>query len=122
MTTDYEQIDFFSDGSLNEDPYPYFEHLRSQCPVTPIGQHGVLAVTGWDETIDIYRDTETFSSCNSVVGPFAMFPVPLEGHDISAIIDEYRDQLPMHEHMVTMDPPQHTRERGRRQCRARQRV
>src|ERR1043165_8318418 len=24
----------------------------------------------------------------------------------------YRDQLPMHEHMVTMDPPDHTRERA----------
>src|SRR5262249_44353845 len=48
----------------------------------------------------------------SVVGPFAMFPVPLEGHDISGLIEEHRDQLPMHEHMVTMDPPQHTRERG----------
>lgn len=112
MTTDFEQVDFFSDESLNEDPYPYFEHLRSQCPVTPLAHHGVLAVTGYDEASEIYRDPDTFSSCNSVVGPFATFPVPLEGDDIGAIIEQYRDQLPMHEHMVTMDPPQHTQERG----------
>src|SRR4051794_15356852 len=62
--------------------------------------------------MDVYRDTETFSSCNSVVGPFAAFPVPLEGDDVSDIVDRYRDQLPMHEHMVTMDPPSHTQERA----------
>ena len=32
--------------------------------------------------------------------------------DVGDIIDRYRDQLPMHEHMVTMDPPAHTRERA----------
>ena len=69
-------------------------------------------MTGYDETIEVYRDNETFSSCNSVIGPFATFPVPLEGDDVSDIVDRYRDQLPMHEHMVTMDPPDHTRERA----------
>ena len=110
--TDYEQVDFFSDPSLNEDPYPYFDHLRSQCPVLHTGNMGVVAVSGYDEASEIYRDLETFSSCNSVIGPFATFPVPLQGDDVSEIIDRYRDQLPMNEHMVTMDPPSHTRERA----------
>lgn len=112
MTSDFDQVDFFSDQSLLEDPYPYFEHLRSQCPVTPLPHHGVVAVSGYEEATDVYRDVETFSSCNSVIGPFAAFPVPLEGDDISEIIERYRDQLPMNEHMVTMDPPEHTRERA----------
>lgn len=107
-----ESIDFFADQSLVEDPYPYFEALRSQCPVLPLPHLGIVAVTGYDEASEVYRDPYTFSSCNSVIGPFATFPVPLEGDDVSAIIDEYRDQLPMAEHMVTMDPPQHTRERA----------
>jgi cytochrome P450 len=109
---DFERIDFFSDPSLLEDPYPYFDHLRSKCPVTPLAHHGVLAVSGYDEATDVYRDADTFSSCNSVVGPFATFPVPLEGDDVSEIIERHRHQLPMHEHMVTMDPPGHTRERA----------
>ena len=109
---DVESVDYFGDESLVEDPYPYFEQLRSVCPVLPIRHHGVVAVTGYDETIEIYRDRETFSSCNSVVGPFATFPVPLEGDDVGEIIDRNRDQLPMNEHMVTMDPPAHTRERA----------
>lgn len=112
MSTDYEQVDFFSDASLLEDPYPYYEHLRAACPVTHLPVHGVVAVTGYDEAIEVYRDPETFSSCNSVVGPFATFPVPLEGDDISETIERHRDRLPMYEHMVTMDPPEHTRQRG----------
>ena len=112
MTGDLENLDFFTDPSLLDDPYPYFEELRAKCPVTSIPHHGVVAVSGWDEATQIYRDVDTFSSCNSVIGPFAMFPVPLEGDDISEIIERYRDQLPMNEHMVTMDPPEHTRQRA----------
>ncbi len=108
----YDSVDFFTDQSLIEDPYPYFDHLRAQCPVLPTEHYGVVAVSGYDEASDIYRDVETFSSCNSVIGPFATFPVPLEGDDVGGIIDRYRDQLPMSEHMVTMDPPAHTRERA----------
>ncbi|MCU1456544.1 MAG: cytochrome [Actinomycetia bacterium] len=112
MDADLDQVDFFSDASLNEDPYPYFEHLRAKCPVTPLAHHGVLAVSGYDEATEVYRDLETFSSCNSVVGPFATFPVPLVGDDVADIIERYRGQLPMNEHMVTMDPPTHTQERA----------
>src|SRR3954452_20476233 len=110
--SDWTTIDFFNDESLVEDPYPYFDDLRSQCPVLPLPHLGVVAVTGYEEIHEVYRNTDSFSSCNSVVGPYATFPVPLEGDDVSEIVAQYRDQLPMHEHMVTMDPPDHTRERG----------
>ncbi len=109
---DWETIDFFTDESLVEDPYAYFDELRSAGPVLPLPHLGVVAVTGYDEVNEVYHDPDTFSSCNSVVGPYAMFPVPLEGDDVSDVVDRYRDQLPMHEHMVTMDPPDHTRERA----------
>jgi cytochrome P450 len=110
--SDWREIDFFTDQSLVEDPYPYFDDLRAVCPVLALDHLGVVAVTGYDEIADIYRDPSTFSSCNSVVGPYAAFPVPMEGDDVSALIAAHRDQLPMHEHMVTMDPPDHTRERA----------
>jgi cytochrome P450 len=112
VPNDWENIDYFGDEALVEDPYPYFEALRSACPVLPLPHLGVVAVTGYDEATQIYRDVDTFSSCNSVIGPFVTFPVPLEGDDVGATIDQYRDQLPMNEHMVTMDPPDHTRERA----------
>ena len=109
---DWTAIDYFNDTSLVEDPYPYFDELARQCPVLPLPHLGVVAVSGYDEANDVYRDTDSFSSCNSVIGPFATFPVPLEGDDITDVVARYRDQLPMHEHMVTMDPPDHTRERA----------
>jgi cytochrome P450 len=110
--SNYESVDFFTDESLLEDPYPYFEHLRSKCPVVATPHYGVVAVSGYDEATEIYRNHDTFSSCNSVVGPFAAFPEPLEGDDVSEIIDRNRDQLPMNEHMVTMDASMHARERA----------
>ena len=109
---DYDTVDFFADESLVEDPYPYYEHLRGTCPVLPTAHHGVVAVSGYEEASEIYLNPESFSSCNSVIGPFATFPVPLEGDDIGPIIERHRDQLPMFEHMVTMDAPEHTRERS----------
>ena len=112
MLSDWTTTDFFNDESLLENPYPYFEQLRSECPVLPLPHLGVVAVTGYEEIHEVYRDTDCFSSCNSVVGPFASFPVPLEGDDVSDIVAQHRRQLPMHEHMVTMDPPDHTRERS----------
>ena len=80
----FEKIDYFTDPSLVEDPYPYYEYLRSQGPVVKLPNlHGVVAVSGYDEAAEVYRDPDTFSSCNSVIGPFAAFPVRLEGDDIS---------------------------------------
>jgi cytochrome P450 len=109
---DWQTTDFFTDQALVEDPYPYFDELREQCPVLPLPHLGVVAVTGYDEACDVYRDTDTYSSCISVVGPFAQFSDPVEGDDLHAFVAEHRHQLPMHEHMVTMDPPDHTRERA----------
>ena len=83
----WETIDFFTDASLLDDPYPYFEELRAECPVLALPHHGVVAVTGYEEAGEVYRDVETFSSCNSVIGPFATFPVPLEGDDVGHIIE-----------------------------------
>ena len=61
---------------------------------------------GYDEAIAVYHDTATFSNCNAVSGPFAPFPVPLEGDDISEIIEQHRDELPFSDQLPTFDPPQ----------------
>ncbi len=79
MADGLTELDFFRDPQLVEDPYPYFEALRSGCPVHRNGPHGVTMVTGWDEAVQVYNDADTFSSVTSVTGPFPGFPVPLEG-------------------------------------------
>lgn len=59
--TDYGDVDFFSDPRLVADPYPFYEHLRAQCPVAPVPRNGVLAVTGYDELTEVYRDNATYT-------------------------------------------------------------
>ena len=68
--TDFDTVDFFTDESLVPDPYPYFDHLRSKCPVTQATPFNVLAVTGYEEALAVYKDP-AFSSCISVAGPFS---------------------------------------------------
>ncbi len=109
---DFEAIDFFRDSDLVADPYPYFDALRNECPVRREGHHDVVMVTGYDEAVQVYNDTETFSSCLSVSGPFPGFPVPLEGDDVTALIEQHRDELPMSDQLPTLDPPVHTAHRG----------
>ena len=110
--SDFDTIDFFRSNSLVTDPYPYFDHLRERAPVWREPHHGVVMVTGYEEAVAVYRDTDTFSSCNSVSGPFPGFPVPLEGDDVSALIEQHREQLPFSDQITTMDPPKHTAHRA----------
>jgi cytochrome P450 len=62
--------------------------------------------------VEVYHDSDTYSSCNSVTGPFPGFPVALEGDDVSALIAEHRDELPMSDQLPTLDPPMHTDHRA----------
>jgi cytochrome P450 family 150 subfamily A5 len=72
----------------------------------------VVMVTGYEESLEVYRDTETFSNANVVTGPFARWPVPLTGDDVGAIIDKYRDQIPFNDQLPSFDPPRHTAHRS----------
>jgi cytochrome P450 len=110
--TDFDATDFFVGDAFIADPYPYFEHLRAQCPVQREPHQDVVMVTGYEEAVAIFNDTAAFSSCNSVTGPFPGFPVPLVGDDVSALIAEHRDELPMSDQLPTLDPPNHTAQRA----------
>jgi cytochrome P450 family 150 subfamily A5 len=112
MVNDFTEMDFFRDKRLVENPYPYYEALRQQCPVTREDHHGVMMVTGWDEAVGVLNDAETFSSCISVTGPFPGFPVPLEGDDVTELIEQHRDELPFSDQLPTLDPPTHTNHRA----------
>ncbi len=111
-SSDFDAIDFFRAKPLFQNPYPYYEYLREKGPVWREPHHGVVMITGYDEAMAVYNDTETFSSCNSVTGPFAGFPVPLEGDDVSGLVEQYRDDLPFSDQLPTFDPPKHTAHRA----------
>ncbi|WP_406814073.1 cytochrome P450 [Mycobacterium sp. M23085] len=109
--TDFAEVDFFSDPGLVADPYPYYEYLRDQCPVAHLRRGRMVAVTGYDELTQVYRDSATFSAVNSSLGPFPL-PFDVTDDDISEQIDVHRDQFPMSEHLVSFDPPRHSEHRA----------
>lgn len=108
---DFESVDYFFDQSLVPDPYPYYDYLRGQCPVRPATPHGVMAVTGHAEALAAYKDP-AMSSCVAVAGPFPPLPFTPEGDDITTLIDAHRAEIPMAEHVVTMDAYEHQKTRG----------
>jgi cytochrome P450 len=105
-------MNFFQGDELVADPYPYFDALRQQCPVRREPHHGVVMVTGYDEAVQVFHDAATFSSCISVTGPFPGFPVPLDGDDVTGLIEQHRHELPMSDQLPTLDPPVHTDHRA----------
>ena len=108
---DFSEVNFFTDPALVANPYPYYEYLRAQCPVVHVPSSGVVAVTGYDELTEVYRDSATFSAVNSSLGPFPL-PFEVSGDDISQQIEVHRDRFPMSEHLVSFDPPRHTAHRA----------
>ena len=115
MPEDLTTVDFFRDRRLTDDPYVFYDALRTKCPVSREDHYGVTMVTGWQEAVDVYNDAATFSSCISVTGPFPGFPVPLTGMedgDITDLIVEHRDEIPFSDQLPTLDPPTHTDHRA----------
>ena len=98
--------------SSSKIPIPTSSTSANSCPVVKEPNKGVYMVTGYDEAVDVYHDQTTFSSCVSAIGPFAKFPVPLEGDDITDIIEKYRYDLPFGDQIPSFDPPKHTEQRG----------
>jgi cytochrome P450 len=119
--TRFEQVNFFADRAVQDDPYPYFDWVRERSPVWQEPRYGVYMVTGHQESKEVYRDPATFppheeasgvySSCNAVSGPFVKFSAPAEGDDISDIIAKCRNELPFSDQLPSFDPPNHTAHR-----------
>src|SRR5262249_4285408 len=94
------------------DPYSYYDWVR-QCPVKREPVHDVVLVSGYDEAVAVWRDDKaTFSACNVVSGPFPGLPVPAVCDDITELIEQHRDTLPLHEFFASFDPPKHTDHRS----------
>jgi cytochrome P450 len=108
-----KEPDFFLDPELSQDPYPYYEYLRAQCPVRPEPHHGAFLVTGYEEALVVAKDVPAFSACNAMTGPFSGFPGPPGDVDVvSELIERTRGAMPLHEYFPTFDPPLHTAHRG----------
>jgi cytochrome P450 len=120
MTSDYmitrkstpENLDFFTEKSLVDDPYDYYDAIR-RCPVWREPSHGVVMVSGYDEALAVQRDSEqAFSVCNIVSGPWSGIPTKTDSDDISDLIERYRQGVTFGDYFLTFDPPKHTAHRS----------
>lgn len=105
---DYDTVDFYTDRSLVADPHAYFRHLRDQAPVMRLPHRNVVAITGYDEAVQVMLDTEHFSSINAVTGPIPDLPFAPEGDDISGQLDAARGKIAFADQIVTVDGDRHT--------------
>ena len=79
-----ENLDFFTDKSLVDDPYDYYDAIR-RCPVWREPAHGVVMVSGYDDAVAVQRDADqTFSVGNIVSGPWSGIPSETDCDDMSA--------------------------------------
>jgi len=100
--------DWFTDVSLAQDPFPYYEYLRSLGPVVREPYHGVVVVTGYEEGLAVYRDDEHFSSINAPSGPLPPLPFTPDPFDIGPQIEKHRGEIVYSDWLVTRDKPAHT--------------
>ena len=103
----YETADFYSDTALVDDPHAYFDYLRAQGPVARLPHRNVVAVTGYEETIQVMLDTEHFSSINAVGGPLPPLPFEPEGDDITDQLEAHRGKIPFADQVVTEQGARH---------------
>jgi cytochrome P450 len=110
---DPEAVDFFTDPLVMVDSDRYYEAIRAKGVVWQEPHHGAFIVTGYEEICAIYRDPDTYSSCNSFAGPFVEIPeTPEDPDDYGALIERFRRTFPNSENFITFDGDEHAAHRG----------
>lgn len=109
---DYRAADFYSDLSLVDDPHAYFDYLREQGPVTRLPHRNVVAVTGYDELVQVSLDNEHFSSINAVGGAIPPLPFQPQGDDITSELEAARPSIPFSDMIVCQTGERHAKLRS----------
>ena len=107
-----DSINFFTDPETILEPYTYLEFLAAHHPVYREPHQGVYLVTGYEEILEVYRNTAAFSNANIVAGPLFQFSEKFEGDDMTEFLEQHRDELPMNDQLISFDPPHHTDHRA----------
>jgi cytochrome P450 len=107
-----EDRDYFSDHVILKDPYAYFEAIRAKGPIYRIPKTGLVVVTGFNEILDVLKNTEDFSSVIAPSGPAAPLPFQPQGSDITPQIEAHRTDFVGGDLVVAYDDQQHTYSRS----------
>ncbi len=104
------ETDYFTDQSVLLDPYEFFEEVRKHGPVVRLKARDFVAVTGFQEAVEVLLNKADFSSqiAPDPLGPLRFEP---QGDDISAQIEATTGTGPM-DLMITYDGEKHANARS----------
>ncbi len=102
-----EDRDYFTDRVILKDPYAYFEAIRAKGPIYQIPNSGLVVVTGFDEILEVLKNTNDFSSVIAPSGPAAPLPFQPQGSDITPQIEAHRTEIVGGDLVVAYDDQQH---------------
>jgi cytochrome P450 len=102
-----EDRDYFTDHVILKDPYAYFEAIRAKGPIYQIPSSGLVVVTGFDEILQVLKNTSDFSSVIAPSGPAAPLPFQPRGPDITPQIEAHRTDFVGGDLVVAYDDQQH---------------
>jgi cytochrome P450 len=89
------------------DPYEYFEEMRGKCPVHQLADRDIVMVTGFQETIDVLNNPDTFSSVIAPGGPVVPLPFEPDGDDIDAQVAAHHGEIALSDLLVALDDQPH---------------
>jgi len=105
--TDLANRDYFTDHAILRDPYAYFEAVRAHGPVWQPEGKDYLIVTGFDEFLQVMRNSADFSAVIGLQGAALPLPFTPEGDDITGQIEAQRDRFHGGDLLVNLDDNPH---------------
>jgi cytochrome P450 len=103
-----EERDYFSDHLILKDPYAYFEAIRAKGPIYKNPDSGIIFITGFDECLEVLKNTEDFSSANAPQGAAAPLAFQPQGADITGQIEAHREAFVGGDLLVAKDGQPHS--------------
>jgi cytochrome P450 len=103
-----EERDYFTDYEILKDPYAYFEAIRGKGPIYQPPGRDYLIVTGFEETLEVLKNTEDFSAIIGLQGAAAPLPFQPKGSDITADVEAHRMEFLGGDLLVNYDDQHHS--------------
>ncbi|WP_395396984.1 cytochrome P450 [Novosphingobium sp. BL-8A] len=110
--TELADRDYFTDHEILVDPYAYFEAVRGKGAIYQPPGKDYLMVMGFEETLEIMRNTDDYSAIIGLQGASAPLPFTPQGPDITDAIEGHRLDFHGGDLLVNLDGHAHVQLRA----------
>jgi len=100
--------DYFTDYEILKEPYDFFEAVREKGAIYQPQGRNYLIVTGFNEILEVMRNTEDYSAIIGLQGADAPLPFDPQGPVITDQIEAHRTQFHGGDLLVNLDDTPHT--------------